>query len=410
MTARPRVAVLGAGIMGTCTALYLARLGCRVDLFDEAPAPLSGASRWNEGKIHLGYLYAASSSLATAQAVLPGGLAFRTRIEELIGRSIDEAIAAEDDLYLVHRGSVVGMETVQTYFESVASLVRDHPEASRYLADARRSCAEPLPRRQLEQLADTAVVAGGFRVRERSVSTTWIADRLVDAVENTSAIQLHLGERVLAVRGPAGRPNRWDVETAVGVHDAFDVVVNALWHGRPAIDRGVGDCLDRERHHRYRVALFVRTRTALPIASAVVSAGPYGDVKNYNGRDFYVSWYPVGLLTSGEAVDHPPVPVLDDPQRSRLAAEIFDALGAILPPVRAIQRSAEQVRVAGGWVYAQARGRLDDPASTLHRRDRLGVKWHGRYASVDTGKYSVAPYLAREIAHAIVHGRGQISG
>lgn len=61
MTARAgragkRVAVLGAGIMGTCTALYLARRGCVVTVVDAAAAPLSAASRWNEDKIHLGYL------------------------------------------------------------------------------------------------------------------------------------------------------------------------------------------------------------------------------------------------------------------------------------------------------------------------------------------------------------------
>jgi len=54
---RPTVAILGAGIMGSSTALFLARRGAAVTLFDAAPAPFSCASRWNEGKIHLGFLY-----------------------------------------------------------------------------------------------------------------------------------------------------------------------------------------------------------------------------------------------------------------------------------------------------------------------------------------------------------------
>ena len=48
------VAVLGAGIMGCSAALCLARRGARVTLLDAAPRPCVGASRWNEGKIHLG--------------------------------------------------------------------------------------------------------------------------------------------------------------------------------------------------------------------------------------------------------------------------------------------------------------------------------------------------------------------
>jgi glycine/D-amino acid oxidase-like deaminating enzyme len=60
-----RVAVIGAGIMGGATALFLARRGVEVVLFEAAPAPFAGASRWNEGKIHLGFLYAADPSLRT---------------------------------------------------------------------------------------------------------------------------------------------------------------------------------------------------------------------------------------------------------------------------------------------------------------------------------------------------------
>ena len=71
------VAVLGAGIMGCSAALCLARRGANVTLLDAAPRPCGGASRWNEGKIHLGYLYAADPSLATARRLLDGGLAYK---------------------------------------------------------------------------------------------------------------------------------------------------------------------------------------------------------------------------------------------------------------------------------------------------------------------------------------------
>ena len=51
--------------------------------------------------------------------------------------------------------------------------------------------------------------------------------------------------------------------------------------------------------HRYRRCLFVRTRHTVDVPSAIVAVGPFGDVKNYNGRDFYLSWYPVGLVAEG---------------------------------------------------------------------------------------------------------------
>jgi hypothetical protein len=53
--------------------------------------------------------------------------------------------------------------------------------------------------------------------------------------------------------------------------------------------------------------------------------------------------------------------------------------------------------VAGGWVVARGEGSIDDPASSRHRRDRFGVTRMGTYISIDTGKYSTAPWLAADI-------------
>ena len=44
-----------------------------------------GASRWNEGKIHLGFLYAADPTLRSARSVLGGGLDFARQVERLTG-------------------------------------------------------------------------------------------------------------------------------------------------------------------------------------------------------------------------------------------------------------------------------------------------------------------------------------
>ena len=141
-----RVGILGAGIMGCSLALLLARRGVRVTLIDQAPAPFSGASRWNEGKIHLGFLYAGDPSLATARKLLPGGLAFRRIVEELVGRSIEPAISRADDISLAHRDSSPPPRRWAPYFAQVDDLIRESGGGDaispisrmRALADARR--------------------------------------------------------------------------------------------------------------------------------------------------------------------------------------------------------------------------------------------------------------------------------
>jgi len=402
MSRSPRVAVLGAGIMGSAAALFLARRGARVTLFDTASSPFAGASRWNEGKIHLGYLYAGDPSLETARKVLAGGLAFKDLTESLIGRPLDQAIASHNDTYLVHRDSVVGPDAMAGYIEAVASLAGSHPHAQRYLAPLAAVRPRRLTAAQLSADYDTSAIVAGFEVQERSVSTLWVADRFVEALYADPRVELAMQTRVLAVRRLAdSADSNFAVDTEHGSAGEFDFVVNALWQGRLAVDAGMQRLTDSRWSHRYRLSIFLRTRQPVALRSAVIGTGPFGDIKNYTGRDFYLSWYPAGLIAEGSGVEPPPIPTLDAARREGILAEVFDSLGRINPGVRDLQAQSEDARLEGGWVYAVGQGSLADPKSTLHRRDRAGIHRSGSYFSVDTGKYSIAPWLAQDIASSI---------
>ena len=58
--------VLGAGFQGTTVAFALTEAGFTVTILDEAAGCLERASLRNEGKIHLGFVYAHDSSRRTA--------------------------------------------------------------------------------------------------------------------------------------------------------------------------------------------------------------------------------------------------------------------------------------------------------------------------------------------------------
>jgi glycine/D-amino acid oxidase-like deaminating enzyme len=384
--------------MGSCVALYLADRGLAVSLFDEEAAPMGGASRWNEGKIHLGYLYAADPTLRTARMVLDGGLAFSPLIEELIGESVAGHTTDADDIYLIHRDSVVDTEQAGAYFDTASELVRAHPHAGSYLADASTAQAEKLTAGELASLGDPNMIVGGFRAPERSVQTRWVADRLCEALDAAPLITPRMGVRVTAAEPHDGS---WRIWGEGGVEESFDVVVNALWHGRPKIDVTAGLPPEDSLSHRYRVSVFARTTRPVSVPSMVVGVGPFGDIKNYNGRDLYLSWYPDGLLSESQGVE-PVLPrSMTEPERQRTAVAIVAHLAELLPPVGEVLDAAESLRLGGGFVFAQGEGSLSDPASTLHRRDRFGVRRLDGYYSVDTGKYSTAPWMARDLAAEI---------
>lgn len=397
---RKRVAVLGAGILGSCVALFLARRGVEVDLFDLESAPMSGVSRWNEGKIHLGYLYGGDPGGETARHLIPGGLAFAPLMRELIEQSLESHTTYADDVFLIHRDSIIGAQQAHRYYRDVSELVRSFPGTRDYLVDVSRASVTPLSPAELASIANAECARAGFHVPERSVQTNWIADRLCAALAAQAGIRQRMNTLVAAVMPVDGIAGPWRVQTRDEA-EPFDIVVNALWHGRVDIDRTAGVEPPAEWSNRYRLSLFVRTRKAFDLRSAVLAVGPFGDIKNYNGRDFYLSWYPAGLVH--EVENKSPNLFLADALRetNSTIAAIRAGVTAAFHGLESILDNAEEIRLAGGYVFAQGRGPLASAASTLHRRDRSGIARHGQYFSIDTGKYSIAPWLAQALAREI---------
>jgi glycine/D-amino acid oxidase-like deaminating enzyme len=396
------VAILGSGIMGSSAALALAARGIRVTLFEARERPFQGASRWNEGKIHLGYTYSAHRSLQTARHLIPGGLAFKRLTERHIGQSIESAVTTHDDTYLIHHDSVTSVAEMESYVAGVDALLAEEPRASDYIGELKGNRSRRLSSAELAQSYNTEKIHAGFRVPEKSVSTLWLADKFVQALEAEPKIELALKTRVTGVQPSKGSMDGpFQIETDAGAAGPFDFVINALWEGRPAIDAGLGILPPAPWSHRLRLVIFVQTDKPLSVPSTVIATGPFGDIKRYPGRDFYLSWYAAGLLAEGTALAPPPVPELNETDKQKRIDAIFHELGAFIPGVKAVQKDAQAIQFEGGWVYACGQGALSDPASTLHRRDSANIHRAGGYISIDTGKYSIAPWLAEQVAAAI---------
>jgi hypothetical protein len=222
---------------------------------------------------------------------------------------------------------------------------------------------------------------------------------MLEALAAEPAIRVVTGTRVTGVL-PPDRSGRMRLDAEPRLDEPFDWVVNALWEGRIAVDRSVGLTPEPGWSHRYRLSLFVRSRRPLVLPSFVLATGPFGDVKNYDGGNFYLSWYPAGLVVEGHRLEPPEVP--DLPSAGALTEATRRGLCECVPGAERIFESAASIKVGGGWVFANGRGSLADPGATLHRRDAFGILRVGRYLSVDTGKFSTAPWLAQRVAHAIL--------
>jgi hypothetical protein len=170
--------------------------------------------------------------------------------------------------------------------------------------------------------------------------------------------------------------------------------VNALWDGRLVVDAARGLPPPPAWSHRFRRSLFVAHVPSRDHAERRDRIGPFGDVKNYNGRDSTCPWYPAGLAVEGRRVAPPPVPPLDGRARAALIETVLAELGARAPVRRGATPDA---RDGTGRRRLGLRGRSRAPRrsrSTLHRRIAPAIVRDGRYLSIDTGKYSMAPWIA----------------
>ena len=133
------------------------------------------------------------------------------------------------------------------------------------------------------------------------------------------------------------------------------------------------------------------------IESSTIVLGPFGDVVNYGDGEVYLCWYPAACRGVSHEVRHPPWRErLGADEESALKGAIVEGLRAVLPDLRRLSvPSIDRGSLGGGIIYALGNTGIEDHGSLLHQRHATGPRSFGRYHSVDTGKWTTAPWFAR---------------
>jgi len=401
-----RVAVLGGGLQGCCLAMALADRGATVTLFDRNDRLMSRAAVANEGKIHLGYMYAADPSLKTARAMMRGALSFAPFLSRHLGIPQERFTVSTPATYVVHRESQKPVEEVEAYLEAVHALIGEHPGAKTGYFGL--DLAKPIRRWAAGDLSgafDPGAILAAFDTPEVAIDPVFLADLVRARIADTDAIKVLTGHTIVSVEGEADDTVVAQVSGRTLRGGPFDHVVNALWDGRIALDVARGRRPTRPWIHRLKYGVDLRAAEGRDtIRSVTIVSGPFGEIVNYANGSIYLTWYPNCLRarTSEPAPPHWPIEP-GEPERSEILQGTFEALSRILPALGAIGRDALQKAVVrGGPIVAWGETDIDDPASELHRRYEIGVTSQGRYHSVDPGKLTAAPYFAEDCADRII--------
>jgi glycine/D-amino acid oxidase-like deaminating enzyme len=382
-----QVLIIGGGITGCLTACLLADAGVRVLLVEQDRVLMNGASRWNDGKIHLGYTFNGTASLATASLLVQGSGVFFPTLERVLGARLPDDAVGRPVLYLVDRQSMVDAETLWERARATDDLARRAMDALPGL-DAYPGLRE----RRLERVAPSSAevlsgqpdVVDAWSTPEIHVSARVVADRLVTALLARPIDVLH--GRVMAVEPCAAG---WAIRIGPGEPLRASVVLNCAWEGRPMLDRMVAGS-DEPVSIRYKYALFgrgVRSLSALVPSTRIL--GRFGDVAAQPNGDAYLGWYPAGLAARSDDGSPPSLPPLDTEAMMRAT------LAGLRLPGSMLRDEGATWEVRGGHVVAHGQGDIDHMGSPLHRRDRPAVtELRPGYLTVDTGKYTLGPLMA----------------
>ena len=399
------VAVLGGGLQGCSVALALADKGVKVCIYDKNEKLLSKAAIANEGKIHLGYMYAGDPSLNTAKMMMRGAMAFEPFFKRHLGQLAQPLSTSLAATYVVHRETQVSAEKVCAYLHTVHELVQKSTAEREwsYFGQDLRADLRAWSTAELEEHFDPSFALSALSTPEVAIDPVALAEGVRDCVETHPLIEVRCDSPVRSAK-EQDKGIRVIGEDGMFSDGPFDHVVNALWDGRIAFNEASGFSTRRAWLHRLKYGLSFRLPADVtPKVSATFVLGPFGEVVSYRNGTVYLTWYPECLHGMSKDVKPPEWPTNPpEPLSSRIRKGTLGALAAIVPSLNDLDpEDLQDACVKGGVIVAWGKTDIYDPVSELHRRFEIGISSEGNFHSIDPGKLTMAPFFAEVCAERI---------
>jgi len=403
-------AIIGGGLQGASLALELARRGRRVSLIERDPRIMNRASLRNEGKIHLGLIYAADATGRTGRRQLAGAFSFFPLLNRWLGDLAARIGLSTPFCYLVARDSLKSPAELAVHYSALsqdARLLASSAAPLSYPGYDGQDLARPATAEKQKWFVDEKVAAV-FDTAEIAVNVDQLADAFRQAVASNPQITVLCQRNCRAIkRRSAGARLEGIGPDGLWFIDA-ERVVNCAWENRIALDAQMGLAATPGWVYRLKYRLIAKTPKAMAAApSATIVLGPYGDIVIRDDGCAYLSWYPAGCRDWSSELAPPeswnaPCEGSPEPEIARnIAASFPERLAQWCPAIK----NAKPLYVDAGAIVAYGRSDVDDPNSELHDRTRVGVFGDGEYFSIDPGKLTAAPLYAIIAADQITGDR-----
>lgn len=398
---KPKIIIIGAGLQGATTALALSVRGFQVTLIEKNGRPLLGSSLRNEGKIHLGFVYALDGDGMTRQRMIEGALSFGPLIESWCGTVPWDEWRSDGFYYVVMPDSLLSAEALAQSYNDVKKrllefLTRSNGKAH-YLGTQpswlwKRNCSQSPMSLPIERSPQAE-----FETEEVSVDPRRLAEFVCTRIMSDRRITFLSGIEVKSAKR-SGNGFELALHHAGQTSTVYsDIVVNCAWEDRLRLDSTIGVApYPPQCSYRIKYQILVKPRFPARLRAITMVQGPYGDIVPWKDGTVYISWYPSGCTYFSSSP--PRAGVCDDPVLAKkVATDTLSTIAEYVPDLR----NADIVSAMPGIIMANGRSDVDEIDSGLHQRDKIGPRQHSGWWSVDTGKLTTAPLFAEQTAQEI---------
>lgn len=395
------IAVLGGGLAGCIVALSLAKKGFTVNLYEQHPVLMNAASLHNEGKLHLGYVYAADPSQKTYKKMVQGVEQFSTIISQLTDYDSKRLQTSSPFYYIVLKASQLSLVDTRQHFARVDQALS--------VSNLNLPPSIELAPCQWHKDFTADAVATVFKTAEYSIDPQQLASIIYAAVTQNENINVLTNHTILSVQQDRAEYKIKTKSLHLLKEMQHKYVINCLWEQRMRFDREIGLIEQRPFFIRYKatVRFYIPRLNKTPLKSlnsVTYITGPFGDVVNYQNGYLYLSWYPFSKLYESASDELKEF----EARRSQLNKAEFihksiKRLSEFNPVLSNLHQYEKQAVVGGGYIVAWGNSDIDDEDSELHQRHDIGVHQKDNWLSLDTGKLTTAPLLGVEAANIIEH-------
>jgi hypothetical protein len=395
-------------LSGCWTPLALARHGIPRKIYSLNDQELLDASLHNEGKVHLGFLYARDRSLNTSRLMANGARHFRGIVARLTGFDVSEALSTPF-LYGLHRESIVSQAEFAGHLNACEKMFSTSnygdPSYGGYVDGNVKIGSELLAPEVWGDDLSPEVFSAVFRTTEYGVDPVVLCQEVSRAVRSNPLIELNTNAHIEDIHSqPGGSFAFFDAEGSRIGPPKIDCVINCSWADLLRLDGQVAIPSPPDWSYRYKLGSRM-ARAILPeqLDSVTAVLGPFGDIVNYGKTgSVFLSWYPTGLL---QFTDEVHLPDWNGPGFETERREAYElsrsAWQEMSKKLLALDLEQAEFNPKGGVILATGRIDVGDPTSPLHSRVHVGVSQKGSYFSLNPGKYTLAPLMACQTANKI---------